>query len=87
MKHRARRWTAVLWPAFLMAALLEFVVFSFVDVAALHGFGGADALGADPMAVYTIAFFVFWAGIAAAAGMTLLLSRSESEINSRSFRA
>ena len=86
MRRGARRWTAVLWPAFLMAAVLEFLVFSFVDVEALHGFGVADALDADALAVYTVAFFVFWFGIAAAAGMTLLLSRSETEINSRSFR-
>lgn len=74
----------MLWSAFLMAGVLELTVFSFVDPSALHGLGG-DAMQVDATAVYTLAFFVFWAACAAAAGITLLLSRSETEINSRSF--
>ncbi|WP_346728257.1 hypothetical protein [Rubrivivax gelatinosus] len=74
----------MLWSAFLMAGVLELTVFSFVDPNELHWLGGAS-IQADPAAVYTLAFFVFWAACAAAAGITLLLSRSESEINSRSF--
>ncbi|BAL96526.1 hypothetical protein [Rubrivivax gelatinosus] len=86
MRRRARDWSAVLWPAFLAAVVLELALFSVLDPAALRWFGGG-AIELDPAAVYTLAFFVFWAASAAAAGMTLLLSRSEHEINSRTFRS
>ncbi|MDE2080319.1 MAG: hypothetical protein KGI90_03120 [Burkholderiales bacterium] len=53
------------WSSFLMAAVLEMLVFSVVDPGQLHGFGGA-ALELGATAVYSLAFFVFWAVIAAA---------------------
>lgn len=85
MKRWRERVMVVLWPAFLMAGVLEMVVFAFVDPDQLHGFDG-QALELSPMAVYTIAFFVFWAVIAVAGAMTELLDTSAVEINSRTFR-
>ena len=70
MRHR---WASVLWAAFLMAGVLEMVVFALVDPESLRWFGG-DTLDLAPRAVYTIAFFVFWAITALAAGLALLLS-------------
>ena len=70
MRHR---WASVLWAAFLMAGVLEMVVFALVDPETLRWFGG-DTLDLEPRAVYTIAFFVFWAITALAAGLALLLS-------------
>lgn len=64
----ARRLAAVIWPAFLTAAVLEMLVFAMVDPRDLHWLRGA-AVAADDRAVYTIAFFVFWA--VAALGSTL----------------
>ena len=61
----------VLWPAFFAAGVLEMVVFAFVDPGDLHLLGGAR-LEWPRQAVYTIAFFVFWA-IVAAAGFTIRL--------------
>lgn len=61
----------VLWPAFFAAGVIEMVVFAFVDPGELHLVGGAR-LEWPPQAVYTIAFFVFWA-IVAAAGFTIRL--------------
>jgi hypothetical protein len=69
--HR-HRWMSVLWSAFLMAAVLEMVVFALVDPESLRWFGG-DTLDLSPRAVYTLAFFVFWAVIAVGAGLALLL--------------
>jgi hypothetical protein len=63
---------SVLWSAFLMAAVLEMVVFALVDPGDLRWFGG-EALDLSPRAVYTLAFFVFWAVIAMAGAMTALL--------------
>ena len=66
MKTRRDRIMIVAWPSFLMAGVLEMIVFPFVDPALLTGFGGG-ALGWPPMAVYTVAFGLFWAVIAATA--------------------
>ncbi len=69
MRHR---WMSVLWAAFLMAAMLEMLVFALVEPESLRWFGG-DALDLPPHAVYTLAFFVFWAITAIGAGLALLL--------------
>lgn len=76
----AQRSMSVLWSAFLTAAVLEMVVFALVDPESLRWFGG-DALELTPRAVYTLAFFVFWAVVAVGAALALLLCRSPGEIN------
>lgn len=73
------------WPSFLMAGVLEMLVFSLVDPTQLHWFGGAP-VELSPMAVYTLAFFVFWIVIALAAALSQLLAEPAAEVNSRSFR-
>jgi hypothetical protein len=72
------------WPSFLMASVLEVLVFSFVDPTQLHWFGGA-ALELSATAVYSLAFFVFWAVVAVASFLTHRLGESAVEVNSRSF--
>ncbi len=76
---------AVAWPSFLMAGVLEMLVFSLVDPGQLHWFGGA-AIETSASTVYSLAFIVFWAVIAAAGLMSHLLAESATEINSRTFR-
>jgi len=85
MKRIQRLAMAVAWPAFLMASVLEMLVFSLVDPATLHWFGGAPVT-LSATAVYTLAFFVFWLVIMAAGAMSHLLAEPAAEINSRSFR-
>jgi hypothetical protein len=63
---------SVLWSAFLMAAVLEMVVFALVDPGDLRWFGG-EALDLSPRAVYTLAFFAFWAIISVGAALAVLL--------------
>jgi hypothetical protein len=75
-----QRWMSILWSAFLMAAVLEMVVFALVDPESLRWFGG-DALGLTPRAVYTLAFFLFWAVIAVSGALALLLCSSPDDIN------
>ena len=73
-----RRILWMAWPSFLMAGVLEMLVFSVADPAELHGFG--ESLASMPAAgVYTLAFFCFWLVVALAASMTLLLAVPEVE--------
>lgn len=74
-----RRLMWIAWPAFLMAGVLEMIVFALVDPAALHWSDQPVALSRE--GVYTIAFFVFWAVIVAAGALTTLLSLSPFEMN------
>jgi hypothetical protein len=71
---RLERVLVVLWPAFVMAGVLEALVFVVVDPESLTWFGG-PALELSRQAVYTISFFIFWAVIAAAGGVSSVLSR------------
>ena len=76
----ARTWLIVGWPAFLVAGVLEMVVFAMVDPGDLHTFGGGR-IDLSPQAVYTLAFFVFWAATAVAGALTLMLARPAEDIN------
>jgi hypothetical protein len=77
-----QRAMSVLWAAFLVAAVLEMVVFALVDPESLRWFGG-DALDLSPRAVYTLAFFVFWVIAAVGGGLAVLLCASSGDINRR----
>lgn len=68
-----RRLLVTVWPSFLVAAVLEMMVFAVVDPEALHGFGG-EQLDLSRPAIYTLAFFLFWAAAAASAALSLWLA-------------
>ncbi len=53
-----RYWGQLLWPTFLAACLLEFLVFAIVDPAELHWPGHVGA--PSNRAIYTVTFFAFW---------------------------
>ncbi|MBO9513221.1 MAG: hypothetical protein J7549_03810 [Variovorax sp.] len=75
----AHRMLRIIWPAFLAACLLELMVFAFVDPMELQW---ADAaLGWSRQAVYTSAFFAFWAVSAGACFLATLLRSTPGEIN------
>ena len=76
-----QNWISVLWPAFLLACVMELLVFALVDPADLHWHG--EALRLSRLGVYTAAFFVFWGVAAGAAALTLLLSLPAVRINRR----
>lgn len=69
----------IAWPAFLVAAVLEMVVFAMVDPVDLHWFGQPVTLSRE--AVYTLAFFFFWGVTMASSALTTLLSLSPFEVN------
>ncbi|PUE08924.1 hypothetical protein B9Z51_08285 [Limnohabitans sp. T6-5] len=75
----AQRMMWIAWPAFLVAGLLEILVFGLVDPADLHWFGQPLALSRQ--GVYTLAFFAFWVLTMASSGLTALLSMSSFEVN------
>jgi hypothetical protein len=64
----------VLWPAFMVAALLEALVFVVVDPDGLHGTGAAFLMW-PASAIYSVAFLVFWALISLASATTLWLDK------------
>jgi len=64
---------AVLWPSFLMAGVLEALVFAVVDPSELSWFGGAP-IELPRQALYTLSFLIFWGVIALAASLSLLLA-------------
>ena len=82
MRRLARRAAAVVWPAFLVAGVLEIAVFAFVDPQSLHTVSGVSLQLSDTT-VYSLAFFVFWGATAAACALTLLLQRTAEDVNSR----
>lgn len=68
-----RRWAlSIMWPAFIMAGVLEMLVFALVDPAELRWFGESP-LALSDQSVYSLAFFVFWVVISLAGGLTALL--------------
>jgi len=62
----------ILWPAFLMAGVLEALVFVVVDPTRLQWFG-FEPVQWSPSATYSVAFLVFWAVIATSTAITQLL--------------
>ena len=77
MKMQKLMWIA--WPAFLVAGLLEILVFAMVDPRDLHWFG--QPVEISRQGVYTLAFFVFWGVAMLSSGLTTMLSMSPFEVN------
>ncbi|HRN77559.1 hypothetical protein [Ottowia sp.] len=71
----------IAWPAFLVAAVLEMMVFAVLDPASLTLFG--ESAGWSRPAVYTVTFLIFWIMMMASSALTTLLSMSPFEINRR----
>lgn len=69
------RWMAVAWPAFVVAAVLEMVVFSVIDPHDMHLFGTTNDWSRTE--VYSLAFFLFWVTNFISSGLTAWLLRSQ----------
>ena len=78
MTSNSLRAAQVLWPSFMMAGVLEMLVFSVLDPSALS-FGNWHP---EATTVYSLAFFAFWGLIAAASAasqwMAVSVQRSET---------
>ena len=80
----SKRWMAIVWPAFLVAGLLEMLVFALVDPQDLH-WGGLP-MPLSRQGIYTLAFFLFWALAMLSGAVTVLLAQSPDEINQAATR-
>lgn len=69
----------IVWPAFLVACVLEILLFSMVDPQDLQWFGQPVTLSRQ--GVYTVAFFVFWGITMVSSALTTLLAMSPFEVN------
>lgn len=69
----------IVWPSFLMAGVLELLVFAVVDPQDMSWFGQSFEMSRQ--AVYTLSFFVFWFVTSVAGALTLFLSLPPNEVN------
>lgn len=74
-----KSWMWVIWPAFMVAAALEMMVFAVLDPQMLTLFG--EQVEWSRTAVYAVTFFIFWLMFMLSSGITALLSRSARDIN------
>ncbi len=75
----------IAWPAFLVAAVLELMVFAVLDPDTLTLFG--EPAGWSRNAVYTVTFFIFWAMMMVSSALTTMLAMSPFDINRRQVKA
>jgi len=69
----------IAWPSFLMACVVEMLVFAMVDPQDLNWFG--HPLAISRQGIYTLSFFVFWLVTALSSGLTALLAMPPAEVN------
>ena len=80
MSRQSLHLAQILWPAFLIAGVLEMVVVALVDPSGISIGGWAP----DVRTVYSLAFFVFWGLVAMASGISHVMMRQpRSETMSR----
>lgn len=75
-----RRALVILWPAFLMAGVLEMLVFAVVDPASLQWFG-IEPIRWSARAIYSVTFLIFWGVIATGAAITQLLQSTGGPVD------
>lgn len=73
----------VAWPSFLVAGVIEMLVFAVFDPQDIHGLGGAAA-ELSRGAVYSLGFFSFWLLTALASSLSLYLARPQFEVSGSS---
>ena len=76
MKHRVLQ---ILWPAFLVAGVMEMLLFASFDPGEIRWFG--LLLDWTPTAIYSVVFLVLWLLVATAGALTLLLQLTAAELD------
>ncbi len=76
---RGRGWMWVAWPAFLVAGVLEMMVFAVLDPESLSLFG--DTVSWSREAIYSITFLIFWLMLMLSSALTLMLARPARDVN------
>ena len=77
MKFDTATWGAVLWPAFLGAALADAVLFTLIDPETIMLFGVHSDVSRP--SAYTVGFFVLWVIMIAASVTTLWLYENNAD--------
>ena len=75
-------WTV--WPSFLMAGVMEALVFAVFDPLDMTWWSG-DSVEWPRRAVYTVSFFIFWWVCAVSSALSLFLALSPLPKSSREF--
>jgi len=75
---KRRHLLLVAWPSFVIAGVLEMLVFSAARPEDMKGLGGVLA-DMTPTGVYTVVFLCFWAICAAGTLLTLILAAPTAE--------
>ena len=70
-------WMFIVWPSFLMAGVMEMVVFAMVDPQDLHLFH--QAIDVSRQGIYTLSFFIFWIICAASSSLSVFLYMEPKE--------
>ena len=68
------------WPSFLMAGVIEMLVFAMVDPQDLRWFGG-EAVGLSRSSVYSLSFFCFWLVTGLASALSLYLADPDDHVH------
>ncbi len=79
---KAPRIMAVAWPAFLVAGLLEMLVFGLV-VSQDPQWSG-EVLAISRLGIYTLSFFAFWLLAMLSSALSLFLTLSAGQVNQAS---
>ena len=77
--HAVKRWVLITWPAFFAACLLEALVFAVIDPSEVHW--SAQTVQPSRQAVYTAAFFSFWAITMACSSLVIWLGKPPRDVN------
>jgi len=76
---RGRSWMWVAWPAFLVAGVLEMMVFAVLDPQSLSLFG--ETVNWSREAIYSVTFLIFWVMLMLSSALTLMLARPARDVN------
>ncbi|MCO5116740.1 MAG: hypothetical protein H6927_08840 [Burkholderiaceae bacterium] len=77
MLRQRLMWIA--WPAFMVAGVLEVMVFAVLDPLSLTLFG--QTVDWPREAIYSVTFFIFWVMLMLSSGITLMLARPARDLN------
>ena len=67
-----QRLMCIVWPAFIVAGLLEMMVFAVIDPIDIHWM--SEGFDLSRQGFYTLAFFVFWGVTTLASGLSVFLA-------------
>jgi len=73
-----QRVLTIAWPSFVMAGVLEALVFVVVDPADFRWFGH-DPLELSRQGIYSVTFLLFWAVISTSGALTAVLNEVEQD--------